>query len=123
MRILQAQHIYLPILVATFLCSAGTNSGGTYSNTNTRAHKYTDDDCLPVAGTARLWHAGPRASPPARTRLRGAGIVFEQTLDFSAFLGKNQSIYSCRNCGSHISLPVYIASNQYQVHACSRGSV
>jgi hypothetical protein len=49
-------------------------------------------------------------------RLRGSGIRFEQTLDFSAFLANwhNVSIYCCAKCGAHISATNYVCSKKIQ---------
>jgi hypothetical protein len=49
-------------------------------------------------------------------RLRGSGIRFVQTLDFSAFLANwhNVSIYCCAKCGAHISATNYVCSKKIQ---------
>jgi len=49
-------------------------------------------------------------------RLRGAGVVLQQTLDYSAFLAAwpNASILSCATCGAHISMTSYVLSKKFQ---------
>lgn len=49
-------------------------------------------------------------------RLRGSGMVFRQTLDFSALQAAwpKAAIYSCANCGAHISMTCYLLSKKFQ---------
>ena len=49
-------------------------------------------------------------------RLRGSGIVYEQTLNFSALQAAwpNASIYSCAKCGAHISMTSFVVSKKFQ---------
>lgn len=57
------------------------------------------------------------ACGPARLlRLRGAGMVFRENLDFSAFYAAypNASIYACAGCGAHVSASAYVLSRKIQ---------
>ena len=76
--------------------------------------------------TGHMRPAPPRAPGGARRwvlRLRGAGLVHQQTLDYSAFLAAwpNASIYSCAACGAHVSTTSYVLSKKFQVPAPSAG--
>jgi hypothetical protein len=61
-------------------------------------------------------HGRPAVACGGVLRLRGAGVVLQQTLDYSAFLAAwpNASIYSCATCGAHISMTSYVLSKKFQ---------
>ena len=70
----------------------------------------------PRTAWARATHGRPAVACGGVLRLRGAGIVLQQTLDYSAFLAAwpNASIYSCATCGAHISMTSYVLSKKFQ---------
>ena len=70
----------------------------------------------PRTARARATHGRPALACGGVLRLRGAGVVLQQTLDYSAFLAAwpNASIYSCATCGAHISMTSYVLSKKFQ---------
>lgn len=74
----------------------------------------------PRAGGAARPHVARRGDASGGAgwvlRLRGAGLVFRETLDFSAFYAAypNASIYACAACGAHVSASAYVVSRKIQ---------